>query len=171
MAILLTAVGLKGHHEDANVLRSHMVDVVLLLGECADTVAVLLATLLTTDLERVFVQSASVLQVGTSWQVAQQERLDGAEVELARGGRREHCGQLGTVRGGVKAPDGCVDHLPVFGTVGLGGGGRACVHLVSGFDRALVVRDEHVSHDVRLEVSDASVGGRRVQVALQDDER
>ena len=170
MAILLTAVGLKGHHEDANVLRSHMVDVVLLLGECADTVAVLLATLLTTDLERVFVQSASVLQVGTSWQVAQQERLDGAEVELARGVRREHRGQLGTVRG-VKAPDGCVDHLPVFGTVGLGGGGRARVHLVSGFDRALVVRDEHVSHDVCLEVGDASVGGRHVQVALQDGER
>eukprot|EP00964_Phaeocystis_antarctica_P014361 scaffold7910_cov51-Phaeocystis_antarctica.AAC.2 len=157
---------MKGHFEDANVLRSHVLDVVFLLDECADEVAVLLATLLTTDLERV----ASVLQVGTSWQVAQQERLDGAEVELARGGRREHRGQLGTVRR-VKAPDGCVDHLPVFGTVGLGGGGRVCVHLMSGLDGALVVWDEHVGHDVRLEVGDASVGGGRGQVALQDGER
>eukprot|EP00964_Phaeocystis_antarctica_P066637 scaffold40305_cov66-Phaeocystis_antarctica.AAC.3 len=143
-----------------------MVDVVLLLGECANTVAVLLATLLTADLERV----APILQVGASGEVAQQERLDSAEVHLARGDRREHRGQLGAVRG-VKALDGCVDHLPVFGTVGLGGGGRARVHLVSGFDCALVVRDEHVSHDVRPEVGDASVGERRVQLHLDARDR
>eukprot|EP00964_Phaeocystis_antarctica_P069905 scaffold42528_cov53-Phaeocystis_antarctica.AAC.2 len=39
---------------------------------------------------------------------------------------------------------------------------------MSGLDGALVVWDEHVGHDVRLEVGDASIGGRRVQVALQD---
>eukprot|EP00964_Phaeocystis_antarctica_P003855 scaffold2066_cov63-Phaeocystis_antarctica.AAC.3 len=111
---------------------------------------------------------------GGSGEVAQQERLDGAEVHLARGGRREHRGQLGAVRGG-EAPDGCVDHLPVFGTLGQGSGlvaGRLLrVQVVRRLDRALVVRDEHVSHDVLLEVGDASDVGGRGQVALQDGER